>query len=83
MTANMCQQNMCPQPACYSTKPDAGMTSNPDGGAGGGSCNDLKACCDMVTEPNAKNGCNASVATGDAQQCSQVLSAYKQSGLCH
>lgn len=80
-TASSCQMSMCPQPACYTQKPDGGTTF-PGGDAGaGGSCADLLACCAKIADANIKAGCMAAAGGGEAA-CGQALAGFKSAGIC-
>jgi hypothetical protein len=95
--SNMCQAS-CSAPACL-TGPDAGVPSFdgnftfpdvsfsiPDLGASGGTCADLKACCDAMTDASGKSDCNSAYGfvkdQGDSA-CGSLLSSYRSNGTCH
>jgi hypothetical protein len=96
ITASSACDSKCPRPACM-LPPDGGAGGLPDGGftfpdggfsfpdlggGGGASCDDLKKCCDMITEAQQKNACTTVVGFGQAESCSQVLQAYKAANVC-
>jgi hypothetical protein len=78
--AGKCQETMCPEPACLKPKLDGGV-GGADGGAGG-SCDDLKKCCDAIADANLKAACNAQAGMGNAGTCGATLSGFKAGGLC-
>jgi hypothetical protein len=88
--ATQCEAS-CPAPPCMKG-PDAGVALKdggfniPDLGLAGGTCADLKACCDGMADASGKATCNmayAAVQPAGDSSCSVLLSSYKLAGTCH
>jgi hypothetical protein len=66
--------------------PDASgdtSTTFPDVSSGTGTCADLSDCCDSITDPNLKQGCQSTVGLGSDATCSSVLAGFLASGACN
>lgn len=58
------------------------------GSSGGQGCANLEACCQQMTDPNTKQGCEGSVTAykaspGGDSACMSLYGAYKTQGLCN
>jgi hypothetical protein len=99
-TASACQKQMCPRPACFDTAPDGGLPNFGDAGlpifgdggitfpgidGGGMACDDLKKCCDSMTNAEQKMSCLQAWESFKALPdfyCAGTLSGYRAGGLC-
>jgi hypothetical protein len=61
------------------TVPACAYAGTGGGDAGDGTCADLQACCDKITNADFKKSCTDTHAglSGNDQACSSVLNAYK------